>query len=190
MTSKQALTDEVLMQGISSGDTAAFSELYGRYKNKLHYYFYKMLGGDKEKAQDFLQDLFMKLVEKPDSFDSSRKFSTWIYSIAHNMCKNEYRKLEVRKIMERDDTSESQSKSSNEMSNDKWTDIQRFNFELQHQLDKLDEDKKTTFILRFKEGLSIKEISESMSCSEGTVKSRIFYTNKFLSSKLNHFRNI
>lgn len=190
MTSKSALTDELLMEGIARGDTQAFSELYGRYKSKLLYYFYRMLGSDEAKAQDFLQDLFMKVVEKPDLFDSSRKFSTWIFSVAHNMCKNEYRKLEVRKIMDRNSEEEALRKPSDELESDRRADIGSFNSALYKQLDLLDNDKRTTFILRFKEGLSIKEISEAMECSEGTVKSRLFYTNKHLSSKLNHFRNI
>jgi RNA polymerase sigma factor (sigma-70 family) len=49
------------------------------------------------KARDFTQDLFSKLIQKPDSFDENRSFKTWLYSIAHNMCKNEYAKMEVRR---------------------------------------------------------------------------------------------
>ena len=54
------LTDEKLMAHIQRGDTAAFDELYTRYSKRLLYYFHRMLGGDGEKAQDFLQDLFLK----------------------------------------------------------------------------------------------------------------------------------
>lgn len=178
------------MEGITNGDTLAFSELYGRYKGKMLYYFFRMLGSNEDKAQDFLQDLFMRIVEKPDLFDSSRKFSTWIYSVAHNMCKNEYRKLEVRKVIDKNAEGEALNKAADNNLQDKETDINRFTSALHSELAQLDNDKKTTFLLRFKEGLSIKEIGETMECSEGTVKSRLFYTNKILSNKLGHFKNI
>ena len=51
-----------------------------------------MLWNDKEKAADFTQDLFLKVIEKVSSFNLDYCFKTWIFSIANNMCKNEYRK--------------------------------------------------------------------------------------------------
>jgi RNA polymerase sigma-70 factor (ECF subfamily) len=91
------ISDEHLMEGIHHGDTDAFNELYLRYHKRLLYYFYRMLGNSSEKAQDFLQDIFVKIIDHPESFNISRKFSTWIFSVAHNMCKNEYRRLAVRR---------------------------------------------------------------------------------------------
>lgn len=54
-------TDTELMQQIVAGDQAAFGELYCRYKDRMYYYFYRMLGNSDEQANDFLQELFMKL---------------------------------------------------------------------------------------------------------------------------------
>ena len=62
------LTDEKLMSRIQRGSTAAFDELYARYSKRMLYYFHRMLGRDEEKAQDFLQDLFLKIVEDPARF--------------------------------------------------------------------------------------------------------------------------
>jgi len=85
------------MIAIHQGETAAFDELYARYQKRLLYYFYRMLGNSNEKAGDFLQDIFMKIIERPNHFDASRRFRTWLFSVAHNMCKNEYRRLSIRK---------------------------------------------------------------------------------------------
>ena len=84
------------MQQIVLGDQAAFSELYLRYKSRMYYYFYRMLGNSTDTANDFLQELFMKLIEKPESYNPTYSFSTWFYSVANNMCKNEYRKRGIR----------------------------------------------------------------------------------------------
>ena len=54
----------------------------------------------------------------------------------------------------------------------------------------LDEVKRSTFEMRFRQDLSIKEIAQAMDCNEGTVKSRLFYTLKQLNTKLKHFEQI
>jgi RNA polymerase sigma-70 factor (ECF subfamily) len=82
-------SDEQLIPLVVTGDDKAFNELYLRYNQRLLYYFYRMLGNSNDKAQDFLQDIFIKVIDKAHLFDNSRKFSTWIFSIAYNMCKNE-----------------------------------------------------------------------------------------------------
>src|ERR1700712_473931 len=83
---------------IADGKEKAFTELYERYSKKMLYFFYQRLYQDKQKAQDFLQDLFLKILEKPQLFNADKKFKTWIYTLAANMCKNEYRKDAVRGI--------------------------------------------------------------------------------------------
>ena len=89
-------SDEELMVQIKDGNSAAFEELYNRYSRVIFHYLYKMLGGLESLAQDFLHDIFLKIIEKPFLFDQSKKFKTWIFQIAHNKCKNEYRKKDVR----------------------------------------------------------------------------------------------
>ena len=64
-------SDEELMNLIGNGNSAYLKELYKKNKKKLLYYFYRMLAGDEGKAQDFLQDVFLKILEKPDQFNKS-----------------------------------------------------------------------------------------------------------------------
>ena len=70
----RTFSDSELMQQIVSGDQAAFSELYLRYKSRMYYYFYRMLGNSTDTANDFLQELFMKLIEKPESYNPAYSF--------------------------------------------------------------------------------------------------------------------
>ena len=92
----KACSDEELMESVEVGEETAFDELYNRYSKRLLVYFYRMLGGNEEKAQDFLQDIFVKIIEKPHLFGSKNRFSSWVFTVANNMCKNEYRRLKVR----------------------------------------------------------------------------------------------
>lgn len=179
-------TDNELMQSIVNKETRAFSELYDRYAGVLVNYFYKMLWQDKEKAQDFMQDLFAKIIEKPHLFDVKRNFKTWMFSVANNMCKNEYRKQSIRKNTSYDVEEGYQVKDTAMDAMDKLQDSQ-FSEKLNKELDKLGEKQKSAFVMRYFQELSIKEIAETLNISEGTVKSRLFYTLKKLTVSLKDF---
>tara|TARA_B110000211_G_C14036631_1_gene534858 strand:+ start:681 stop:1289 length:609 start_codon:yes stop_codon:yes gene_type:complete len=179
-------TDNEIMQLVVERDSLAFSELYDRYNRILVNYFYKMLWQDEEKAQDFMQDLFTKIVEKPKSFDIKRNFKTWMFSVANNMCKNEYRKQAVRKNTSYNLDESYQIKDTAMNAMDSLQDTQ-FSEKLTVELAKLDEKQKSTFVMRYFQHLSIKEIAETLECSEGTIKSRLFYTLKKLTVSLKDF---
>ena len=179
------MPDEELPALIAGGDQKAFEELYKRYSQRMLRYFHRMLWKDKEKAEDFTQDLFLKIIRTPSPFDGKRKFSTWIYSVAHNMCKNEYRKQSIRNETEYEEIAGSEPATFSEP--EIQVDIKMFKSLLYEELERLDENQRTTFLLRYEENFSIKEISQVLDCSEGTVKSRLFYTLKRLSAKLHHY---
>jgi RNA polymerase sigma-70 factor (ECF subfamily) len=181
-------TDEELMGLIRKKDSRAFEEIYDRYSQRMVNYFYKMLWQDEEKAQDFMHDLFAKIIEKPEQFDSKRVFKTWFFSIAHNMCKNEYRKQSVRSEVHAEREGDIKGESGEETT--RKIDRKNFRDDLMSALDELGDLKKNTFILRYQDEMSIKEISEAMECSEGTVKSRLFYTLKLLNEKLKVYEGL
>ena len=62
-------SDEELMSLLTKGGQSAFDELYKRYSKPLLNFFFRMLNNDREKAEDLLHDLFLKIIEKPESFD-------------------------------------------------------------------------------------------------------------------------
>ena len=181
-------TDEQLMDEVVKGNSRAFTEVYERYSKPMLNYFYKMLWQDKLKAEDFMQELFTKIIQKPHLFNSKLKFKTWIFSIANNMCKNEYRKQEVRKGSNND--LHDNIASDNNTDQAKKVDQSFFNDRLKEELNLLSNSHREVFILRFKQGFSLKEIAEVLDISEGTVKSRVFYTLKKLSANLKEFNPI
>lgn len=175
----QQFSDEKLTIFISNGDVAAFNELYNRYNERMLYYFYRMLWNDKELAQDFLQDLFMKLIDKLNTFNADRKFSTWLFSIAHNMCKNEYRKRQIRvhAALEPDVACDAFEDEAAVYSALQIEDV----FDCLNDLDELH---RTAFLLKYREGLSIEAIGAVLDLPVGTVKSRLFYTRKKIQKEL------
>lgn len=177
-----SFTDEELMKALSKGDQRAFDELYKRFYAQLLGYFKNMLWGDREKAEDMVHDIFAKIIKNPDYFDTNRSFRTWLFSVASNMCKNEYKKQAVRKNTSTGvEDYRSISSSTNVLA--EVQDIQ-FQEAFEENLAKMDEKHREVFALRHLEGLSMKEIAEVMEINEGTVKSRLFYATKFLAEKL------
>ena len=177
------------MEFIHRGDTSAFDELYHRYNQRMLLYFFRELGGDEQKAQDFLQEIFLKVIEKHALFDTERKFSTWIFTVAYNMCKNEYRRQSSRASVEISAEMDEvllMSEGESPQAEDKL-DQGAFQKALYSELEKFEDGQRSTFLLRYQQNLSIKEISEVLSCSEGTVKSRLFYTTRKLAKKLQAF---
>lgn len=173
------------MELIVSGDQAAFVELYRRYKDRMFYYFYRMLGNSTELANDFLQELFLKLIEKPESYNSAWSFSTWFYSVANNLCKNEYRRRGVRQNYQEKEGVNPKSELINESAIEPEQVVEKI-FET---LDDLGEEHRSAFLLRYREGFSIKEIAEILQLPEGTIKSRLFYARKTLAVKLDYLKD-
>ena len=177
------MSDESLMGCVQDGNLDALDNLYSRYDSRLLHYFHRMLNRDEEKAQDFLHDLFVKIVDRPSAFDTRQPFKTWIFTVAHNMCKNEYRRLEVRT---RETTVEQirMDRYSGTSDIDQALDAKSFKQAVLDALDDLEPSHRTTFLLRYQEDLTIREISGVLDCAEGTTKSRLHYVTKRLSKQL------
>jgi RNA polymerase sigma-70 factor (ECF subfamily) len=176
-------TDEELMELVARGSHAALDELYGRYAVRLLAYFERMLDRDGALAQDFLHDLFLKIIERPELFDARRTFRTWLYSSAHNMCKNEYRRRRVRQHEPHD----ADALASAAAPHDETLDRSRFAAVLDAELALLDAEQRTTFLLRHREELSIREIAAVIDVPEGTVKSRLFTITRRLARALGEY---
>ena len=185
-TSCKKYSDEELMILIRNEDNIYLRELYYRYSGRLLHFFYRMFGGDEGKAQDFLQEVFLKIIENSDHYKHEMKFSTWIFTIASNLCKNEYRRLKIRELTKSEPNMDLHGQSN---SDDHIQKIHQSDFEkaIQLELQKMKPEQSSTFILRFQEGLTIEEIGAIMKCPPGTIKSRIFYVTKKLASRLHNF---
>ncbi len=179
-------SDEELMQFIANGKEGAFDEIYNRYAKKIFHFLCSKLNNDSEKANDLLQDLFLKIIEQPKSFDTKKKFSSWIFTVAYNQCINEHRRNKVRGLKVNDfemntviDPDSSTMKEENRFT--------PFMNKLTQELNKLNPKHSTVFELRYTQNMSINEISEVMECSKGTVKSRLYNATKKLATLLQDF---
>lgn len=176
------LSDEELMRLLSTHrKNAALTELHARYAKRILGFFIRMFIGDVDKAQDFTQDLLMRILEKHEQFNPERKFYSWMFTIASNMCKTEFRKQPNLSIS--DKIAEENTSSWDEIHFDKAV----FHDQLKQAIDVLEEHHKLTFVLRYLEELPIKEIAQITETSEGTVKSRLFYATKKITERLEVF---
>ncbi len=182
-------TDEQLIRLMSKGDERAFDEVYQRYGSKLAYYFTRKLKHDKEKGEDFMHDLFAKLIDRPELFDPNRSFKTWIYSVANNMCINEYKKMAVRSNTNNGISSDLQI-SSNSQPIEEQLNEKNFSSDLEKAMSKLEDKHREVFVMRHIDGLSVKEVAEIMEINEGTVKSRLFYATKKIAGVLQMYNPI
>ena len=175
--------DEKLMQLIAHGNDVAFNELYNRYNKKMYYFFYRILGNSSEIANDFLQELFIKIIENPQRFDPSYSFKTWIFAVAWNMCKNEFRKNEIRKEPIVTDENYQKPILPQDISNNEVITL------IFNRLKNLNPEHQSVFVMHYREGFQIKEIATILGISQGTVKSRLFYTRKYLSEQLSYLKD-
>jgi len=165
-----------------------FVYLIERYEKKLLRYIMRISGLRKEDAEDILQDVFLKVYQNLNDFDSDLKFSSWIYRIAHNQTISNHRKLKSRP----QEISIDESAFNNFASNlDLEKDVDRVVLKktVGAILMKMDDKYREALVLRFMEDKSYQEISDILKKPIGTVavlirrakdqfKKKIFNTDK------------
>ncbi|MBD0404441.1 RNA polymerase sigma factor [Flammeovirga sp. EKP202] len=175
------LTDEELMtQFIDRNNTKAFEVLYHKYFVLLAKYL-GWLSGNMELGKDIAQSTFLKVLNKSYVFNTKKSFKVWLYVIAKNNWLNEQRKLDR---YTKEENTEPSIQEDLFDTNNEVDQLQRMNV----ILNTLSELHRETFVLKYLDNLSIQEIAETMDCSEGTVKSRLFYAMKNMRSKMKEFK--
>src|SRR5216117_4270138 len=86
----QAMDDSAVVTAFLGGEERAFTELVERYQTRLLNFIYRTIG-DRDRAEDLVQEVFIRVYRHLHRFDRSKKFSTWVYTIASNLAKNELR---------------------------------------------------------------------------------------------------
>lgn len=166
-------TDEEIVLKVKNGNIDSFAVLLGRYEDKIARYAQKFIF-DREDSQDLVQDTFLKTYINIQSFDDSKKFSPWIYRIAHNIFINELKKKTLKKsfFLEVDFDAILPQFSSGETS-DGLIKAKEVNQMLELCLSKLKEKYREPIVLFFIEELSYAEISEILQVPVSTVGVRI-----------------
>ncbi len=173
------LDDAGVVTSFLGGEERAFQELVDRYQTRLLNFIYRTVG-DRERAEDLVQEVFIRVYRHIHRFDRTRKFSTWIYTIASNLAKNELRNRSRNPLVLfqslrsawQDDDRPLQFEDPANRPDDLYR--KRHLRELvDASVGKLPEHHRQVFILRELEGKSYEEIAEITSCNLGTVKSRL-----------------
>jgi RNA polymerase sigma-70 factor (ECF subfamily) len=162
-----------------SGDPQAFGTLVDRYQTRLLNFINRTIG-DRERAEDLVQEVFIRVFRHLHRFDQTKKFSTWIYTIASNLAKNELRNRSrnplvlfqtIKKHWEADHRP-LQFEDTTARPDDLYR--KRFLKETVDQcVDQLPTHHRAVFVLRELEGKSYAEIADITGCNLGTVKSRL-----------------
>ncbi|HEX7226455.1 MAG TPA: sigma-70 family RNA polymerase sigma factor [Candidatus Binatia bacterium] len=181
------LSDWQLVQKCQAGDIASFQELVSRYHQKVYLVIVGLLRNPDD-AMEVAQESFFRAYRKITSFQGQSSFYTWLYRIAVNICIDHQRRqkrnpLEFRESM--DEVFEQQ----NEVARDPFSDVhdRELREKILSAIDDLSPEHKAVIVLRTLEGMSYKDISEILGCSEGTVMSRLHYARKKLQNKLSAF---
>lgn len=179
------LTDEELMHWISKGEKKAFEVLYDRYFNKL-VWFARGFVSNVQRAEDLVQDVFIKLIERPELFNKEKRFSTWVYVITSNRCKQVLRDEKNRlRILEENVLPFKAQSSESELNSDLAVLKER----IQVLLEELSDKERAIYTLRIEQELSIKDIALILELPEGSIKSGIYYLLKKLAIQLKDFNH-
>jgi RNA polymerase sigma-70 factor (ECF subfamily) len=171
------LSDEDLMAAFQAGQMEAFDILVGRYKDPLTNYIYRFLGDMKE-CEDLLQETFLRVYRNRHSYRRIAKYSTWLYTIAGNLARSEYRKRKRRRLyslqsVNRDDEEYELEIPDDSFLPDTHTESMMQDRFVQETLKQIPEEFREVVVLRDIQQLSYEEIAEITGLPMGTVKSRI-----------------
>jgi RNA polymerase sigma-70 factor (ECF subfamily) len=180
-----------LVKRAKEGDNKAFEELVKRTQDKIYNLGLKLLG-NKDDVLDLLQETYIKAYESLPKFEGRSSFSTWLYRIATNFAlmklrKEKYKKISIDEIKEAAD-------GNYKLEIPDWSNSPYFQYKneelkeiLNEAINSLPPKYKTIFILHDIEGLSIPEISEILSLSMPTIKTRIHRSRLYLREKLSEY---
>ncbi len=174
-----SLDDSRVVQAFLDGQERAFDELVSRYQVRLLNFIYRTIG-DRERAEDLVQEVFIRIFRHLHRFDQTKKFSTWAYTIASNLAKNELRNRSrnplvlfqtIKKHWEADHRplqfEDSSSRPDDLFHKRHLRDL------VEQSVAQLPEHHRVVFVLRELEGKTYEEIAEITGCNLGTVKSRL-----------------
>lgn len=178
-------SDEELMAQVKGGSSSAFDELYRRYARRLNGFFFCQLGGDEERAADAVQDVMLRLYEARGRYKVGESVATWVFAMAYNLCKNQYRHLEHEQnylaLLDAEPITESRVEVQ--------MDLQQLEEALQQVLSSLGPPLRMLFSLRYEEDLTVPQIAKIQELPEGTVKSRLHKTMTIIRNKLKEYED-
>jgi RNA polymerase sigma-70 factor, ECF subfamily len=152
-------TDEELIAAVADGDGRALEDLCRRYERGLHQFIFRHTGG--RDVDDLYQETWLRVVRAAGRFDRRRRFSTWLFQIAVNLCRDWHRRPPPEPV-----DPAGIDGAAGTASGDAALDARRL-------LDALPEAQRSVVILRYYHDLGEEQVAEILGCPRGTVKSRL-----------------
>lgn len=192
-----SLRERLLLRRLRERDERAFREMVERYQNQVFNLLFRMIG-TREEAEDLAQEVFVTVFKSIDQFRGESKFSTWLYRVAVNHCKNRIKYLSRRHERDTSDFDEAAEREAVAQGGspigaghiegpDRALEGAELERTVQTAIAALDEDHRVVVVLRDIEELSYEEICEITGLPEGTVKSRLHRARLALKEKLAHY---
>ncbi len=180
------INDIAVVDRVLGGDVDAFSELITKYQDRVFRYVYAKFG-NRDEVMDITQDIFIMTFESLDKFRRESKFSTWLFSIMVNYCKNHQNKANrFRSVsIDRTEADDFEFQLTDERENTEEQVIDRDSLRIvKEELFKLSDDYREILVLRDIEGLSYNEIAKVLGISLSNVKVRIHRGRELLKERL------
>ncbi|CAN5144437.1 RNA polymerase sigma factor SigW [soil metagenome] len=181
-----------LLRRLKDRDERAFRELIEVHRDRVYNISFRMLGSRAE-AEDVAQEVFIAVFKTIETFRGDSKFSTWLYRVAVNHCKNRIKYLARRHDRDRDELDETTNGQHGAVgaiggpgprAPDHALEAQQMETLIQEAIAELDEEQRVVVVLRDVEDLSIEEICKITDLPDGTVKSRLHRARLVLRKKL------
>jgi len=187
-----SVRERLLIRRLRERDERAFREMVDEYRDRVFSLTLRMLG-NREEAEDLAQEVFITVFKSIDSFRGDSKFSTWLYRITANHCKNRIKYLARRHDRKKSEFDEENTKGAvagapstpnRARRPDEQMQSSQMEVLIQKAIESLPEDRRLLIVLRDIEELSYDEISEITGLAQGTVKSGISRARSTLRKKL------
>jgi RNA polymerase sigma-70 factor (ECF subfamily) len=153
-------TDEELIGRVAHGDETALAVLLERYERSLSHFLYRQTGG--REVEDLYQETWLRVVRHASRFDQNKRFSTWLFQIAVNLCRDWYRRARAPAIEAESPTFADMTKEEERL-------------DALALLGRLPEAQREVVVLRYFQDLSEEEVAQIVGCPPGTVKSRLHH---------------
>lgn len=171
------VTDEELVTRVQAGDLESFNQLVARWERPIYALAYRTLGRE-EDARDVVQEAFLRGFRGLKGFKGEAKFSSWLYRITLNLCRDWIRKARrapMIQIPENEDGLDmAEQMPSTAESVEELVNRQQMSAAVAKAMAELPEEQRTAILMKEFHGLTFQEIADTLDCPLSTVKTRLY----------------